>query len=163
MLGEKKASGMALNVAAHYPDRPQLLSAMVDLAVEELAHYKEVIRLMLTRGVQPLPDTKDRYVAQLNSLIRRGTELFLLDRLLVAAVIERRGAERFSLLARALDDSETGTFYRAIASSEERHWQLFIELAHQECANHDITTRFNELLEQEGNIVRQLALAPRLH
>ena len=43
---EKKASGMALNIASHYPDQPALVSAMADLAVEELGHYREVIRLL---------------------------------------------------------------------------------------------------------------------
>ena len=47
---EKKASGMAMNVAAHYPDQPVLLEAMVDLAVEELNHYREVMRLLLKRN-----------------------------------------------------------------------------------------------------------------
>ena len=32
---EKKASGMALNIASHYPDQPTLVAAMADLAVEE--------------------------------------------------------------------------------------------------------------------------------
>ncbi len=31
---EKKASGMALSVASHYPDRPRLLNAMAELAAE---------------------------------------------------------------------------------------------------------------------------------
>ena len=47
---EKKASGMALNVAAHYPDQPKLVAAMVDLAVEELSHYRQVMRLILERN-----------------------------------------------------------------------------------------------------------------
>ena len=84
---EKKASGMALNVASHYPDQPQLLSAMADLAVEELTHYREVIRIMLARDVHPAPDSKDPYIHQLNRAIRKGPAEFLLDRLLIGAVI----------------------------------------------------------------------------
>ena len=45
---EKKASGMALSMVSHYPDQPALVQAMVDLAVEELNHYKEVMRLLLS-------------------------------------------------------------------------------------------------------------------
>ena len=44
---EKKASGMALSMVSHYPDKPALVRAMVDLAVEELNHYKEVIHYSL--------------------------------------------------------------------------------------------------------------------
>ena len=59
---EKKASGMAMSMASHYPDRPVLLTAMVDLAVEELNHYREVVRLIISRDNQPGPDSKDLYV-----------------------------------------------------------------------------------------------------
>ena len=88
---EKKASGMALNVASHYPDKPELLNAMVDLAVEELGHYREVIRLLTDRGLCPGSDEKDPYVRGLQAHIRTGSDLYLLDRLLVGAVMERRG------------------------------------------------------------------------
>ena len=61
---EKKASGMALSMVSHYPDQTSLVAAMVDLAVEELNHYKEVMRLLMTRGVTPAADRKDPYVAK---------------------------------------------------------------------------------------------------
>ena len=99
---EKKASGMALNIASHYPDRPALVNAMAELAVEELSHYREVVRLLTERGLPPGADSKDAYVGALNALIRRGSDVYLLDRLLQAAVIERRGHERFAMLAAAL-------------------------------------------------------------
>ena len=35
---EKKASSMAMTMVAHYPDKPELLTAMIDLALEELNH-----------------------------------------------------------------------------------------------------------------------------
>ena len=156
---EKKASGMAMNVAAHYPDKPRLLAAMADLAVEELSHYREVVRLMLDRGVQPLADTKDPYIHALNDLVRKAPTHFLLDRLLMGAVVERRGAERFALIADALTDPALSRFYQAIAASEERHWLLFIDLALAHCATTDVWPRFNELAAQETAVM--LAQPPR--
>ncbi len=35
---EKKASSMAVSMLSHYPDRVELVSAMAELAVEELSH-----------------------------------------------------------------------------------------------------------------------------
>ena len=72
---EKKASGMALSMASHYPDRPDILTAMADLAIEELAHYKQVINLILKRGLVPQSDRKDNYVAELNRKARKGLSL----------------------------------------------------------------------------------------
>lgn len=56
---EKKASGMALSMVAHYPDQAALVQAMVDLAVEELNHYKEVMGLLMAKGMTPAADRKD--------------------------------------------------------------------------------------------------------
>lgn len=160
---EKKASGMALNVASHYPDQPQLLNAMVDLAVEELTHYREVIRLLLRRNIAPTADQKDPYVNALNTEIRRGSENYLLDRLLVGAVVERRGAERFGLLAGALEEPELRKFYAAITASEERHWILFIDLAMQHCPPELVWPRFNALQQLETRLISSLPLRPALH
>ena len=160
---EKKASGMALNIASHYPDQPSLLMAMADLAVEELSHYREVLKLMAQSGVQPGPDRKDHYVRALNNLIRRGPEFFLLDRLLVAAIIERRGAERFELIAVAHPDPTTQRFYRAITSSEARHWQLFIRLAEEHCPDQGLDARLAELIAAEGELMLSQPFRAALH
>ena len=160
---EKKASGMAMAVASHYPDQPELLSAMVDLAVEELNHYREVIRVMLARGITPAPDSKDPYINQLNKHIRRGPENFLLDRLLVGAVVERRGAERFALVAQALEDSSLAKFYDAIAVSEARHWELFYHLAETHCPVDAVAPRFAQLSGIENEIMLTLPVRAALH
>ena len=160
---EKKASGMALSMASHYPDRPDILTAMADLAIEELAHYKQVINLILKRGLIPQSDRKDRYVAELNRRARKGRDEFLLDRLLIAALIERRGAERFNLIALHLEDSELANFYRNLAKSEARHWVLFVNLASGNYPESEIISRFNELSEIENDILSGLPISARLH
>ena len=160
---EKKASGMALNIASHYPNRPELLNAMAELAVEELSHYREVVRLLTRRGLQPGPDAKDPYIHQLNRLIRRGPEHFLLDRLLLAAVIERRGNERFGLIADALPAGADKRFYEGITASEARHWQLFVRLANSECPDFDSTARLQELVDAEADIMLRQPARAALH
>ena len=160
---EKKASGMALNVASHYPDQPRLLNAMVDLAVEELNHYREVVRLLIQRNLAPGPDRKDPYVRELNNAVRRGPENFLLDRLLVGAVVERRGAERFGLIAGALEDPSLSKFYEAITASEDRHWLLFVDLARDFYPEDEVHDRLVELSELENQVITELPIQPALH
>ena len=160
---EKKASGMALSMASHYPDRPDILIAMTDLAIEELAHYKQVINLILKRGLIPQSDRKDTYVVELNGKARKGRDEFLLDRLLIAAVIERRGAERFELIAHHLEDAQLANFYRNLAKSEARHWVLFVNLASGNYPENQIVSRFNELSEIENDILSRLPISARLH
>lgn len=156
---------MALSVASHYPDRPKLLSAMADLAVEELSHYREVVRLLIERGLQPSADAKDDYVRGFNTAIRKGPEQYLLDRLLVAAVIEARGHERFGLIADALSTSADKRFYQAITASEGRHWQLFIRLAIAEtnASTDAVLQRLQELVALEAELITAQPIRPRLH
>ena len=160
---EKKASGMALAIASHYPDRPALVSAMADLAVEELSHYREVVRILIDRGLSPGPDVRDPYVRSLNATIRQGTNAYLLDRLLIAGIVERRGHERFGLVAKALGSDPLAAFYHAITASEGRHSTLFFELAGLYFEDRLIAVRLDELVEQEAAIMRKQPAAPTLH
>ena len=160
---ERKASGMALSLAAHYPDRPALLESMANLAVEELGHYRDVVGLLIDRGIAPAPDTRDPYVKALNQVVRGGRDNYLLDRLLVASVIERRGQERFALIADALTDSLLARFYQRIAASEDRHWQLFLDLARRECPDADIDARWHQIAAREADIIRSLTPRAALH
>ena len=84
---EKKASGMALSFISHYPDKPDLIKAMMDLALEELNHFKQVYAIMEKQGVALVADVKDPYINQLKDLIGQGREQYLIDRLLIAAIV----------------------------------------------------------------------------
>lgn len=160
---EKKASGMAVSMLSHYPDRPELVEAMAELAVEELSHYREVVKWIHHRGQRTAPDQKDPYVGRFRKSIRDGKEVYLLDRLLTAGIIEARGAERFGLVAEALESGPLHKFYRAIARSEERHFELFYELAERYFPADVVAERWQELLEDEAAIVRSLPLRAALH
>ena len=160
---EKKASGMAMSMLSHYPDRLELVSAMADLAVEELTHFREVLKWVHQRGLQTGPDQKDPYVIEFRKSIRRGREEFLLDRLLVAAAIEARGAERFGLIAAALDKGPLKLFYNSITRSERRHYQLFIDLAKIYLPAQTVNQRWQELREIEAAIVARLPIRAALH
>ena len=49
---EKKASGMAIAMLSHYPDKPDIVTAMIDLSLEEMTHFREVIKILYQRGLQ---------------------------------------------------------------------------------------------------------------
>ena len=37
---------MAMSMVAHYPDRARLVTEMIDLALEEMNHFRQVYRIM---------------------------------------------------------------------------------------------------------------------
>ena len=160
---EKKASAMALTMVAHYPDKPGLVSAMTDLALEELGHFRAVVKLMHERGLTLLPDEKDHYVNALRRNIRHGEPHYLMDRLLIAGIVEARGAERFGLIAEALPKGELKRFYQSITRSELAHKGLFLQLARQYFDSAELRTRLDELLEAEAAVVSELPFRLALH
>ncbi len=160
---EKKASGMAISMLSHYPDRQALVDAMIELSIEEMTHFREVVKIMTQRGLILAADTKDPYVGQLRKLMRKGSDVYFLDRLILGGIIESRGCERFGLVAEALPKGELKKFYHAITESELRHENLFIELANIYFPEKEVNKRLDELLDEEAKICEALPIIPALH
>ncbi|MDP2561211.1 tRNA-(ms[2]io[6]A)-hydroxylase [Psychrobium sp. 1_MG-2023] len=160
---EKKASGMAISMLSHYQDRPKLVRAMTDLALEELIHFKQVLKLMTARDVLLRNDTKDLYIKEIRALCRHPRDQLMMDRLLIAGIIEARGYERFSLVADALEAGKDQEFYAAIAKSEAKHKDLFVELAYEYFDKESVDTRLEELLIAEAKICEKLPFTGALH
>ncbi len=160
---ERKASAVALSLITHYPDRRELVAAMMDLAREELEHFYQVYRRVEERGLILGPDGKDPYVRAMRAEIRDGRDEYFLDRLLVSAIVEARGCERFGMIAEALTESSLRSFYREIAASEARHDALFVELARAYFSRVSVDARLDALVDAEAKIVQGLAIRPALH
>lgn len=109
------------------------------------------------------PDEKDPYVNSLRKHVRKGADAYFLDRLLVGAVIEARGEERFRLLAESLPDDQLSSFYRALANSEAGHHQLFLNLALEYFPAPEVETRLSDWIAIEQALIASLPVRSRLH
>jgi len=87
----------------------------------------------------------------------------LLDRLLTGSVIEARGAERFSLIAGALEDDKLSSFYTVLARSEDEHQSRFIEIANLYFHPSEVQERLEFWLEEEATVLAEIPIRPRLH
>jgi tRNA 2-(methylsulfanyl)-N6-isopentenyladenosine37 hydroxylase len=67
------------------------------------------------------------------------------------------------LIAKALEPSPLKQFYQSIARSEERHYELFLSLAGRYIEQALIDQRWDELLDIEAAIVKQLPIRAALH
>ena len=65
--------------------------------------------------------------------------------------------------ATALPPGEDKSFYEAIAASEARHWQLFVELAEDHCDAAAVPGRLAEIVAVEAQVMARLPLRPALH
>lgn len=161
---ERKASSMALNFVAKCPDKLEIIPELIETALEELEHFKLVYDLMRKRGVR-LKDKmpKDEYIEKLMNLCRSGRDDRLLDRMLLASIIECRGAERFRLIAESLEDEELKKFYKMLWTSEAKHGNIYVEMALKYWPEDDVYNRLRELNNAEGSICKQLEWKPALH
>ena len=160
---ERKASATALKLVSHYSDRTTLVRELIPFAQEELEHYAQVMEIILDRGLATRPDEKDPYVGALMKLIKRGPEQYFLDRLLILAVVEARGCERFGLLADALEPGPLKDFYSEITRSEARHHGLFVRLGKEYFEADVVQRRLDELLDAEAEIVKTLPFRAAVH
>ena len=162
---ERKASAMALSFVAKYPDRVEIIPDLIETGIEELDHFRQVYDHMHKRGVQLAKDmTQDPYIKALMDLCRSDPINRFLDRLLLASIIECRGAERFRLVCAALDwDAELKAFYHHLWVSEAKHGNVFVKMALQYFDEAQVYARLAELNSGEGEIVKRLPLRAALH
>ncbi len=86
---ERKASAMAMKLVAKCHDKPAIIGPLIDLAIEELTHFRQVHALMKKRGLRLAPNLiNDPYVNALLKLLRPAQEERFLDSLLVLALVE---------------------------------------------------------------------------
>jgi tRNA-(ms[2]io[6]A)-hydroxylase len=160
---ERKASATALALLSHYPDRPELVREMVQLAREELEHFHQMLWLLQSRDLVLRRDEKDLYVQSLRQEIRSGAEDYFLDRLLVAGIVEARGCERFGQVAHALKPGKLRDFYLDISRSESQHHGVFHRLARRYFDTAAVEARQDALLEREAEILEALPVRPAVH
>jgi len=164
---EMKAASHALSLAARHPDDLVLVRKLVALAQEELAHFDRVLSLLEARGIALGPPCVDAYAAALHASVAKLPRIgqfgprdgrMLVDRLLVAALIEARSCERFKLLADAMGEGhELHAFYRELLASEARHFRDLVDLAGLASSETIAAQRLAELAAVEAEIVRNSA------
>lgn len=161
---ERKASAMAMSFVAKYPDRVEILQELIDTGIEELEHFKMVYELMEQRGVLlPQEMGRDKYVKQLVDHCRSTLQERFLDRLLVASIVECRGAERFKLLADHIEDESLAKFYKTLWVSEAKHGNIFVKMALNYFNENEVYNRLGILNEIEGEVLQSLPLKATLH
>ncbi len=100
---EKKAAVTALNLSLTLADSPRAAVLLARLAEEELNHYRRVLELLQANGWTLRPDAGNAYATALHAFAERSGPGKLLDRLLMAALIEARSCERLKLLEEGAD------------------------------------------------------------
>ena len=163
---EQKAASTAISLIVQYPEYPDLVEKMSELAQEEMGHFKMVFRLIQQRGYTLGRERKDSYVNELAKFLKvkgKGKEETLADKLLFAAMIEARSCERFNVLSENIDDQELAEFYHKLMVSEARHYTMFLKLARELCPNVDVDARWRDFLAYEAGVIQNYGKKEHIH
>lgn len=162
---ERKAAATGMSFVVRYPDRSALIEPLIEFSREELEHFQIMYRIIHARGLRLSDDYKDAYVNGLRSQVRNGGEGMLLDKLLVAGIVEARGCERLFMVAEALSaqGSPLAEPYLDLARAEARHHGLFFRLARSFFSDEEIDARASTLLDYEAELVQRLPHRAAVH
>lgn len=161
---ERKASATAMSLVAKYPNRVEILPELIDIAIEELEHFKLVYALIEERGMQLTHSiSEDPYIKALMKKMHSGIEERFLDRLLIASLFETRGAERFKIVSEAMVDEKMQQFYKMLWISEARHGHVYVKMALNYFPEDKVYDRLQWWIDTEGEVVSSLEIRAALH
>ncbi|NOT37429.1 MAG: tRNA-(ms[2]io[6]A)-hydroxylase [Saprospiraceae bacterium] len=155
---EQKAASTCISLIQMWPDKTRLVDEVAPVVTEEWGHFRLVISELNKRGLKLGFQRKDEYVNSILQFTKKGgsKEDRLLDQLLLCALIEARSCERFKLLSENLPEENLREFYRHFMISEAGHYRMFIELAEHYFDQKKVRTRWQEFLDFEADIVKDL-------
>lgn len=96
------------------------------------------------------PKTQDRTVA-------------LVQRLLVAALIEARSCERFKVFSENMEDPELSKFYKNLMISEANHYTTFLTLARSYQDRATVDEKWKALLAFEATLMKARGNVAKIH
>lgn len=160
---EKRAASTALAMVFRYTSKLDLARELSRVVREEMEHFELMLDVLEARNISfgqldPAP-----YAKHLVKQIRTHEPQTLLDKLLVAALIEARSCERFQILGRRLDDPDLQAMYADLAAQEARHHTLYTNLARKYFDAEEVRVRLDQLAAIEVEAVDASVGMARLH
>ena len=150
---EKKAASTAVSLMFRYPEDEGLVQRLSRLAREELRHFEQVGSVIARRGIALRRVPPTRYASGLHRIVRSREPGRLVDRLIAAAFIEARSAERFGALAPSLD-KELGAFYEGLFAAEKRHCEVYLALARAR-GQDSVEARIRDFAAADAELITQ--------
>lgn len=163
---EQKAALTCISLIGGYPEKEELVEQLSPIVTEEWGHFRQVLRELKKRGLKLGRSRKDEYVNALLKLERKGRtkDEILMEKLLLAALIEARSCERFRVLSLNMESAEMKEFYHSFMVSEAGHYRLFIDLAKTYMPEDKVKARWDEYLAAEAEIITGIELrGDRVH
>lgn len=128
---ERKAAASAIQLISKNPHHGRLIELLSPIAREELLHFEKVLKLLQKKKIKLQALSPANYGKELNRLrTSNDNQIRLCDDLIIGAIIEARSCERFyALLPYIEHETEVHRFYAHLAQAEQRHFEIYLNLA----------------------------------
>lgn len=165
---EQKAASNAISVIVKFPQYPDVVKAMTEIAQEEMEHFGMVHEKMEERGMKLGFERKDPYVNDLAAYLKErnaggSMENQFVNRMMFAAMIEARSCERFRILSEEINDEDLREFYRSLMESEARHYTTFLNFARKYGKGINVEERWQEFLAFEATLMDKYGKTETMH
>ncbi|MGK0412805.1 MAG: tRNA-(ms[2]io[6]A)-hydroxylase [Polaribacter sp.] len=162
---EQKAASNAVSIIINYSEETELVKEMSNIAIEEMQHFKMVHLLMVKRGMVLGREQKNDYAIRLQKFFHKTKDRTnaLVQRLLVAALIEARSCERFKVFSENMEDEELSKFYNNLMISEANHYATFLKFARTYQDRKIVDEKWNALLAFEAEMMKERGNLAKIH
>ena len=160
---EKKAAGVAMNLIFSYVEHVEFVTPLSEIVSEELDHFRQVLAILDQRQIKFRRQKPSSYGQRLQELVRPSDPARIIDRCLIAALIEARSCERFAVLRDHISDQSLAVFYGSLFESEARHHSTYVQFAKQFGTPDEVSARLHELAVAESQIISQGDPFVRMH
>jgi tRNA-(ms[2]io[6]A)-hydroxylase len=162
---EQKAASNAVSIIINYSEETELVKEMSNIAIEEMQHFKMVHLLMVKRGMVLGREQKNDYAIRLQKFFNKTKDRknALVQRLLIAALIEARSCERFKVFSENMEDEELSKFYKNLMISEANHYTTFLKFARAYEDRELVDEKWNALLAFEAQMMRERGNVAKIH
>jgi tRNA-(ms[2]io[6]A)-hydroxylase len=162
---EQKAASNAVSIIINYSEETELVKEMSNIAIEEMQHFKMVHLLMVKRGMVLGREQKNDYAIRLQKFFNKTKDRknALVQRLLIAALIEARSCERFKVFSENMEDEELSKFYKNLMISEANHYTTFLKFARAYEEREIVDEKWNALLTFEAQMMRERGNVAKIH
>jgi tRNA 2-(methylsulfanyl)-N6-isopentenyladenosine37 hydroxylase len=162
---EQKAASNAVSLIINYSEETKLVQAMSAIAIEEMQHFKMVHDFMVQRGMVLGREQKNDYAIQLQKFFTKTKDRTesLIQRLLIAALIEARSCERFKVFSENMEDQELSNFYKDLMISEANHYTVFLGFAREYQDRALVDKKWSALLAFEAEMMKNRGTEAKIH
>lgn len=160
---ELKAAASAHALIAKNPGHPDLMRDLTEVVIEEMEHFRIVLAELEARGGALGEQTENEYAARLHRGSAATRKSLVLDRLIIAHLIEARSLERFHLLAHHASDARLRELFAELLPSEAAHQGMYARHARALFGRDLADRRIQELRALEGRVMAELGPGSTVH